>query len=481
MLNLEPTTQLLSALAHVQERFSLLNIAAEIRIVDNKEISDVLAGKKNDMSLYKRPEGQLVIRQFLETLSVASKPKEIIEQFLVSPNTHVYDEIAFSPLKTPSTTLNYWRGPTVTPTPGDWSVIRDFLYEVICDEDLALYHYLLRYIAHMLQQPEEKPSIAIVMLSKSGCGKGTFFQLLTNIWSKSAIEVSDINHVIGSFNAALEKNYIVMMDEAIFVGNKAAMERLKNMISEPTVRVEQKYQPSRTIDSYHRFFAASNSDHFASIPIDDRRFVFIKVSDRKQQDLIYFDMVHKAINDSSTISAFVYDLFAMDLINFKVRQRPITHEHLNQRIQSLDGFERYWLEVLETGKIRTKPLGIYSSSDTDWEDSIFISTQYIIDSYSHYDKNASRYEPLQTQKVAATLQKICPSAKSDRIKNSSGKQERGYQLPSISLARKEFELAIKTQINWNNRTPEPAELDYEEEPDPDLLYEAMREIANEAI
>jgi hypothetical protein len=186
MLNLEPTTQLLSALAHVQERFSLLNIAAEIRIVDNQEISDVLAGKKNDISLYKRPEGQLVIRQFLETLSVASKPKEIIEQFLVSPNTHIYDEIAFSPLKTPSTTLNYWRGPTVTPTPGDWSVIRDFLYEVICDEDLTLYHYLLRYIAHMLQHPEEKPSIAIVMLSKSGCGKGTFFQLLKRIWSKSA-------------------------------------------------------------------------------------------------------------------------------------------------------------------------------------------------------------------------------------------------------------------------------------------------------
>jgi hypothetical protein len=135
-----------------------------------------------------------------------------------------------------------------------------------------------------------------------------------------------------------------MMDEAIFVGNKAAMERLKNMISEPTVRVEQKYQPSRTIESFHRFFAASNSEHFANIPIDDRRFVFIKVSDRKQQDLIYFDMVHKAINDSSTIAAFVCDLFELDLTHFQVRQRPITHEHLNQRIQSLDGFERFGLK-----------------------------------------------------------------------------------------------------------------------------------------
>jgi hypothetical protein len=481
MLNLEPTIELLSPLTSVQERFSLLNIAAEIRIVDNHEISDVLAGKKNDISLYKRPEGQLVIRQFLETLSVASKPKEIIEQFLVSPNTHIYDEIAFSPLKTPSTTLNYWRGPTVTPTPGDWSVIRDFLYQVICSEDLNLYHYLLRYIAHMLQRPEEKPSIAIVLLSGSGCGKGTFFRLLSAIWSKSALEVSDINQVIGKFNAALEKNYLVMMDEALFKGDKASMERLKSMISEPTIHIEQKYQPSRTIASFHRFFAASNSDHFANIPVDDRRFIFIRVSDRRQQDLVYFDMVHKAINTPSLISAFVYDLFALDLTNFNVRQRPITYEHLNQRLQSLDGFERFWLEVLEIGKFRSKPLGIYSSSETDWDGSIFISTQVIMDCYSHYDKNANRYEPLQAQKISRALKKICPSAKSCRITNTSGKVERGYQLPLISIARNEFASAIKTKIDWENQKPVVEENEYDKEPDPDLMYDAMREDAIETI
>jgi len=481
MLNPSPAIQSISPLRLVQERFSLINIAAEIRIVDNQEISDVLAGKKNDISLYKRSEGQLVIRQFLEALSIASKPKEVIEQFLVDPNTHIYDQIAFSPLKTPSTTLNYWRGPTVIPTPGDWSIIRDFLYEVICNEDLILYQYKLRYLAHMLQHPEEKPSIAIVMLSSSGCGKGTYFQLLNAIWSKSTLEVADINQVIGTFNAALEKHFCVCLDEALFKGDKASMERFKSMISEPTIRVEQKYQPSRTIDSFHRFFAASNSDHFANIPVDDRRFIFIRVSDRRQQDLVYFDMVHKAINTPSIISAFVYDLFALDLTNFNVRQRPITNEHLNQRLQSLDGFERFWLEVLEMGKFRSKPLGIYSSSESDWDNSIFISTQVIMDCYSHYDKNANRYEPIQAQKISRELKKICPSAKSCRIANSSGKVERGYQLPLISIARTEFESSIKTKINWDDQTPEIIDPEYDDELDVDLLYDAMREDANEVI
>jgi len=478
MLNLESTIKSKSPLESVQERFSLINISAEIRIVDNQEVSDVMAGKKNDISLYKRTEGQLLIRQFIETLPMATKPKEIIDQFLVSPSTHVYDQIAFSPLKTPSTTLNYWRGPTVTPNPGDWSVLRDFLYEVICDEDLTLYHYLLRYIAHMLQKPEEKSSIAIVMLSRSGCGKGTFFQLLSTIWSKSALEVSDINQVIGTFNAVLEKNYVVMMDEALFKGDKASMERLKSMISEPTIHVEQKYQPARNIYSYHRFFAASNSEHFANIPIDDRRFVFIRVSDRKQQDLIYFDIVHKAINNPDVIAAFVNDLLSIDLSNFQVRQRPLTYEHLNQRIQSLNGFERFWFEVLETGKFRTK--STYGTSlDIDWEDPIFISTQNILDGYSHYDKQANRYVPLQTQKIASSLMKICPSALSDRTKNLSGKQERGYRLPSIFVARIEFEDFIKSPIAWNNQGQIEKSNDYEM--DPDLMYDAMREFADGSI
>ena len=116
----------------------------------------------------------------------------------------------------------------------------------------------------------------------------------------------------------------------------------------------------------------------------------------------------------------------------------------------------------------------------EWDDSIFISTELITDCYSHYDKNANRYRPIQTQKIAKTLENICPSAENKR-RSYEGKQKWGYILPSIQLARTEFESAIKTQINWNNETPENIEPDYEEEPDPDLLRDAMRELASETI
>ena len=149
------------------------------------------------------------------------------------------------------------------PKQGDWFVVQEFLHSVICDNDVALHNYLIRYLAHMLQRPDEKPGVMIVFLSGQGTGKGTFYKMLERIWSRTTLQVSDIGEAIGQFNAALERNYIVCMDEALFHGDKKSLEKLKSLITEPKCRIEQKYQPSRTIDSYHRFFAASNHNHFA--------------------------------------------------------------------------------------------------------------------------------------------------------------------------------------------------------------------------
>ena len=434
----------------VQQRFSLINLSADIRIVDNQEVSDVLAGTKADVSFYKKPDGQLLIERHLETLPFPTKPKEVIKQFLVSPNTHVYDATAFSPHPTSPTTLNFWVGHTVTPAAGDWSVIREFIFNVICDGDGGLFDYLIKYLAHMLQKPEEKPGIAIVMLSQEGCGKGSMFALLNAIWTRTTLEVSDVDHVVGTFNGVLERNYIVCLDEALFKGNKAGMERLKSLITEPTIHIEQKYQPARSIQSFHRFWAASNSDHFAQISQTERRLLFLRVSNKRKQDFSYFDTYYKAVSDPQVISALVHDLNSMNISTFNVRQRPSTREHLNQRLQSLSGFERFWFEVLVNGGYSFKDDGTYSSTRfTSWSDSLFISTNTLQVAYQQYDKNAGKYGAIQTREIASTLSKICPSAKSERP-TIGGKQERGYQLPKLNIARKEYEMLIGNKLNWGS-------------------------------
>lgn len=429
----------MTALAAIQSRFALLDLSGELRIVDRDKIAQVMSGKAKEISFYRRPEGQILIARELENLPYSVNTKVEFTNFINNPGTHVYNEVAFSPLATSASTLNYWIAPSINPMQGDWFVIQEFLHTVICNNSVALNDYLIRYLAHMLQNPEKKPGIMIVFLSGQGCGKGTFYKLLSRIWSRTTLQVCDINEAIGQFNAALERNYVVCMDEALFAGDKKSLDKLKSLVTEPTCRIEQKHQPSRTIDSYHRLFAASNHDHFAHVDKDDRRFVFIRLSSVHKQDQIYFDAVNDALDDDAVIAAMMHDLVKLDLTDFNIRKRPQTEEHLSQRLQSLSGFERYWYEVLQSGMF---------DGFQQWDVPQFKSTQILIDKFKEYDKNAGRYSPIQQQQISSTLKAICPSAVASR-KKISNKQERGYDLPDIKLARKEFEIMLGTRVDWD--------------------------------
>lgn len=436
----------ISALKELQNCFCLVNLAGEIRHADRRQIQNALTDDTLiEVSFYKKQDGNLLMRRHLESLPIDSDVKKAIDNFLINPKTHMYDQVAFSPLTLPSTTLNYWTGSTITPTEGDWKVLGAFILDIICDGDEKVYKYLICYLAHMLQKPEEKSGIMIVLLGGQGTGKGTFFTLLRAIWAKTCLQINDVDQVLGTFNAALERNYIVCMDEALFSGDKKSLEKLKSLITEPQCRIEQKYQPSRTIDSYHRFFAASNNEHFAKVDKDDRRFLFLRVSDKYQGDLKYFEELHKEIASGTQLAAMVHDLLGLDLTTFNVRERPKTQEHLSQKLQSLEGFDRYWHELLQSGILDT---GSYPNYLSEWKASVFISTQSLLDKYKATNKNAERYNTVQTNTINVLLNKLCPSALQVRC-SLSGVQQRGYQLPAIQIARREFESYIGALLDWN--------------------------------
>jgi len=436
----------------LQARFALVKLGGELRLVDRDEVAGVLSGTRSgEISFYKTGDANKLLARFLETLPSATPPKMAIEQFWKNPNTHVYDAVAFSPLTTPPETLNYWVPSPVVPALGNASIIHAYLLDLICAGDSSLYRYVQHFIAHMLQHPEEKPGVMLIMLGGQGTGKGTFFHLLNAIWPRTFLQVSDINHVVGNFNACLERHYVVCMDEALFAGDKRAVDRLKSLVTEPVVAIEQKYQPRRTIDSYHRFIAASNSDHFAHTDRDDRRFLYLRVSSARQGDHVYFDALHKAIDDPAVISAFVHDLLNINLAGFNVRRRPKTQEHVAQKLQSLEGFDRFWYEVLLSGGFVTT--GSYGIPDRNmWHTARFMGTERLREGCRYHFNGLRQYKTLTAQDIAHSLKMLCPEAAPTR-REIHGKQERGYDLPSLAVARRAFEGAIGGSIDWGDGEP----------------------------
>lgn len=447
MNNLTSTATVSNPLVELQNEFCLFSFDSQLRIGVRKEIADIIAGQRaDDINMYRLADGKILMRRHLETLPINSAPKQVTDDFLVDPNSLKYDGVAFTPAQTPATTLNYWVPPSVVPNAGDCSVIGKFLLHVICNGDRKLAGYLIKFLSHMWQKPDEKPGVMIVLLGGQGTGKGTLFYLLQKIWSKTTLHVSDVEHVTGGFNGAMERNYIVNMDEALFAGDRRSMDRLKSMITEPNITIEQKYQPRRTIRSLHRFFAASNHDHFGNIELDDRRFVFLRVSDKRQGDHDYFNRLYAAINDPKQLGAFAHMLATQDITNFNIRSKPNTLELLEQKLQSLKGFARYWYEVLSAGYIDcTNPTGAFDS----WEDERFVTTARINEAYNRHLSKSKQYQTIQHKEISGGLKRWCPNAAKTRG-TDGGSSKRGYQLPSLDEARVAFEVAIGGKIDWGD-------------------------------
>jgi hypothetical protein len=446
--------KLQTALESLQARFAIFDLAGQMRLLDKNQIESYHFGVlKGELSMYQRADAKIKMQRHLEATPIPSKTNKVIEEFWDSPATTVYDSIAFSPIKQPNTTLNLWKGLTVIPAAGDWDVIRNYILKVICNGAPKVFDYLLKFLAHMVQKPEEKPGVMIVLLGGQGTGKGMFFNLLRGIWPSTTLQVSDVDQVIGRFNAQLERNYIVCMDEALFVGDKKAIDRLKSTITETHILIEQKYQPTRSIESVHRFFAASNHRHFASTETDDRRFVYLRVSEEHKQDTQYFKTIADAIKDPSTLAAMLFDLLSTDLSNFNVRLKPRTLESLNQKLLSLDGFERYWYEVLVTGvlNIRYVKESMFMPSPEHWTKAQFISSSHLINNYKGFNTNSDRYRTLQERDIKRELARLCPSAFKDRKVDgkASAKPARGYELPDLATARHEFSMAMGGKVNWD--------------------------------
>jgi hypothetical protein len=236
----------------------------------------------------------------------------------------------------------------------------------------------------------------------------------------------------------------------MFAGNRKAMDRLKSTVSESYVQIEQKFQPARSIESVHRFFASSNHDHFGHIERDDRRSVILRVSESRQQDTNYFAQISHALHDPDIIAAMVYYFQRKNLSAFDVRKKPQTDEHLTQKLKSLQGFERFWFEVLLAGNLSGADKQGYLD---DWSGPMFVPTSTLLDNYKEHNKQAQKHQTVQSTDVSTVVRRLCPSSKPDRqtitrFGHTSPSQRRGLQLPDIAIARREFESAMGGSVPW---------------------------------
>ena len=327
-------------------------------------------------------------RRKLETRTVVLGGREVSvgEAWLRWSGRRQYDRAVFDPTSTsaPPGVLNLFQGWAMRPLPGDWSLIRQHIEQIICGGDAPSAAYLFGWMADMFQHPEKMPGVAPVLRGKEGSGKSILGFILRRMTGQHGMLVKDPRHVVGNFNAHLRDLIFLEAGEAMFAGDRRDGDRLKALVTDEVIAIEKKGVNAYQAPSRLHILMTTNADWAVPAGPESRRYLVLDVSQERIRDHSYWDRLWAAAHDDGVVGAMLRDLLMMDLSEFNVRKVPVTNALLDQRARSATGVVAWALDLAEREE--------FIDGDGDvipWTD--FISTTALYGDYVRWAK-ARRFE-----------------------------------------------------------------------------------------
>jgi Family of unknown function (DUF5906) len=311
--------------------------------------------------------------------------------------------------------LNLWRGFGVEPKPGNWSRMKAHIHDGVCSGNTEHFDYLLKWMAHGVQHPDQQIGIAVALRGGQGAGKGVLFRTYGSFFGQHFVHLSQGGQLTGRFNASLGAACAVFLDEALWAGDRQGEGTLKALVTEPTFQLERKFCDPITVPNRLRIMIASNSDWFVPVGVGDRRYFVLDVADTYagigHKD--YWDALYGEL-DSGGREAMLYDLLAMDLSNFDVRAVPDTAAKTEQKLHSLRGTRAWLAHVLQEGDIGAQT----------WEDGgLGIGKHEAYRHYVDFSKDRHEWQPELKEVWAKTLRKALGDClKETKLRNGSLRQ-----------------------------------------------------------
>lgn len=354
--------------------------------------------------------------------------------------------VTFSPAGAAPGVLNLWRGWAVAPDPsGSCELFLKHCREIVCRGNADQYEYLIGWLAHMVQRPEEKPGVGLVLKGPKGAGKDTVADYVARmIGRRHAPTVAESDHIVGKFNARLENALLLHVQEGSWAGDRKAEGVLKYLVTSDRVEIERKGIDSINLPSVLRLFISANAEWVVPASPDERRWAVFNVSGARRGDESYFRLL-RAEMEGDGPAALLHYLQHYDISGFNVRQAPDTEGLLDQKIASLRNVARWWFDVLSRGEM---PASL--DWDSSWEDGpVTVSRDALRSQYVEWMRG-QRFEVdvMDDARFGRRLREMLPELRDTRPRTQGGGRVRQYELPDLSSSREAFSKWIGGPVVW---------------------------------
>jgi Family of unknown function (DUF5906) len=379
--------------------------------------------------------------------------------WIAHPERRQYSSVVFDPLDTNPEHYNLWHGFSVQPDAN--KSCEKFLAHIrdnICSGNREHFLWVMGFLAHMVQKPQEKPGVSLVLRGPEGVGKGFFANWIGKLCLHHFVVISQASHLTGRFNAHFLRALLAFVDEAFWAGDKSGEGALKHLVTDEYVTIEGKHKDPITVRNLSRLIIASNEKWVVPAGTQARRWGVLDVAPTYANNRAYFNAIDEELR-SGGLAGLMHHLQTFDLGAVDVHTPPKTAALMEQKEESFAPHVQWWAEALKRGALRYESEESASDrldfnrrekvTETDgWPTDILKETLWL--AYKLYLREhniRSRVMPDSQLHKWFGDNNLLPGARDWRPRG--GARKRHLRLPSLEICRAAFSAHVGQAQEWD--------------------------------
>ena len=357
-----------------------------------------------------------------------------------------FDALVFEPGRDVDATrfYNLWRGFAFEPAAASKHFAVDMYLEHtlknICGGNKEHCAWVLGWLAHSIQKPWEKVRTCLVLRGDEGVGKNMLVEQYGALLGPHFLSVSNPRYILSNFNAHLMNTLCVVLDEAVWAGNKDWDGMLKDLITNPHRMIEFKGREPYRVKNLTRVVILGNESWLVPAGRTSRRYAVFDVDNNRIQDDEWFGKMVGGLADGGYAHLLRFFL-DYDLSGVNVNSAPLTAALMDQRLESLSPTQAWWLECLRAGEI------IDANGEKTWPDTM--PTKLCHEALLRWARAQNIRSRLPTDKMfGKELKKVAPSMIKDR-NTANGARSYNYHFAKLDVHREEWAANYTHTKVWN--------------------------------
>lgn len=192
----------------------------------------------------------------------------------------------------------------------------DYIRELICNNHDASFVQAMKWLNWSVRHPGKKSGKCLVIQGEPGAGKsslGTYLSEYIFGLHNSNPNVNGLDALLKDNNSMLEHKRLVCVNETSTEAKYyvSSADKFKSMITEKNCSIKALYKDVKASINDWEFILTSNHLTCVRIEKGDRRFITLKVSDKRVSDNEYWDTFHSTLEDPEYVDkvyTYLYNL-----------------------------------------------------------------------------------------------------------------------------------------------------------------------------